>query len=90
MNFYRILFLQLSLIALGCSHDENSDRTYLFNGKDMDSWDTYLGIPHSVQDVPYLDKNQNGRYTEAFGLNNDPMQIFSTDKRKDTPAIGGS
>jgi hypothetical protein len=44
---------------------------------DLEGWDTYLGIPQSVLDVSNLDKNEDGNYIEAFGLNNDPMQIFS-------------
>lgn len=77
MNVYKILLLYLVLLNTGCSNTNDSERTYLFNGRDLQGWDTYLGRPQSVLEVPYVDKDENGHYTEVFGLNNDPMEVFS-------------
>lgn len=77
MNVSKILLFYIVLLNTGCSNTNDSERTYLFNGRDLQGWDTYLGRPQSVLEVPYLEKDENGYYTEVFGLNNDPMKVFS-------------
>ncbi len=67
--------------------DKNPEATKLFNGTDLSGWDTYLGIPDPSQEVPLLNRNSSGIYTEAFGLNNDPMNIFSVVEEDGVPAI---
>jgi hypothetical protein len=75
MNYFRSLLLISTIFFFACK--ESSDRIYLFNGHDLENWDTYLGRPQSELEVPYLDIDENGHYTEIFGLNNDPMEVFS-------------
>ena len=41
----------------------------LFNGKDLAGWDTWLGRPHKLTDVPGLSKNEQGEYVQPIGLN---------------------
>ena len=77
MNVCKILLLFFIIINFGCKQKHESERVYLFNGHDLENWDTYLGRPQSVLEVPYIDKDENGYYTEVFGLNNDPMEVFS-------------
>ena len=44
----------------------------LFNGKDLAGWDTWLGKPHRLINVPGLVRNEQGDYTSPVGLNSDP------------------
>lgn len=72
-------------LITGCQKDEN-ERTYLFNGTDLVGWDTWLGTPFSEQEVPDLARNGD-RYTEQFGLNNDPLDVFSVVQEEGEPVI---
>ena len=49
----------------------------LFNGRDLTGWDTWLGKPHKLTDVPGHPRNEQGEYTEPIGLNKDPRTVFS-------------
>ena len=68
-----LIFLILSFQS--CKKEDGI--SYLFNGEDLTSWDTYLGVPQSVLDVPHLERDEAGKYIEAFGLNNDPLNVFA-------------
>ena len=46
--------------------------TPLFNGRDLASWDTYLGKPYKLTEIAGLPKDARGEYIEAVGLNRDP------------------
>lgn len=59
----------------------------LFNGKDLEGWDTWLGKPHKSVEVPGLKKNEKGDYTEAVGLNKDPKGVYSVVEVDGAPAI---
>ena len=61
--------------------------TPLWNGHDLAGWDTYLGRPHKSTDVPGLQKNANGEYTEPIGVNRDPHGVFSVVSADGAPAI---
>ena len=61
--------------------------TPLWNGHDLAGWDTYLGRPHKSSDVPGLEKNANGDYTEPIGVNRDPRSVFSVVSEDGAPAI---
>ena len=61
--------------------------TPLWNGHDLAGWDTYLGRPHRSSDVPRLQKNANGEYTEPIGVNRDPRSVFSVVSADGAPAI---
>jgi hypothetical protein len=58
--------------------------TSLFNGRDLTSWDTFLGKPYKLTEIPDLPKDARGEYTQAVGLNRDPRGVFSV-----VPADGG-
>src|ERR1700722_4982491 len=47
--------------------------TSLFNGKDLDGWDTWLGKPHKGKEV--------------IGLNKDPDKVYSVVEADGKPAI---
>ena len=51
--------------------------TPLFNGKDLTGWDTWLGKPHTLTNVPGLARDDQGEYVQPIGLNRDPHGVFS-------------
>jgi 3-keto-disaccharide hydrolase len=61
--------------------------TQLWNGRDLAGWDTYLGRPNKLTDIPGLAKNANGEYTEPVGVNRDPRGVFSVVQADGAPAI---
>lgn len=61
--------------------------TPLFNGRDLASWDTFLGKPYKLTEIPDLPKDARGEYTQAVGLNRDPRGVFSVVQADGGPAI---
>jgi len=61
--------------------------TPLFNGRDLAGWDTWLGKPHKLTDVPGLSRNEQGEYVQPIGLNKDPRSVFSVVEVDGGPAI---
>jgi hypothetical protein len=59
----------------------------LFNGKDLGGWDTWLGKPDRLIDVPGQPKNDAGDYIGPVGLNRDPKGVFSVVTIDGAPAI---
>lgn len=55
----------------------------LFNGRDLDGWDTYLG----VLEVPRLPFDPFGTWDEPMGRNVDPSGVFSVVEVDGEPAI---
>ena len=51
--------------------------TPLFNGTNLTEWETWLGKPHSLTDVPGEPRNNRGEYVQPIGLNRDPRSVFS-------------
>jgi len=58
---------------------EKNSWTSLFDGKDLEGWNTYLGQRYD----PATDKNTG----EAIGLNRDPQHVFTVVKEDGRPAI---
>jgi hypothetical protein len=61
--------------------------TQLFNGRDLASWDTFLGKPYKLTEIPDLPKDAGGEYTQPIGLNRDPRGVFSVVQVDNAPAI---
>ena len=59
----------------------------LFNGRDLGGWDTFLARPDQSWEVPGMTRDSNGRYTEAIGLNRDPLHVFNIETVDGHPAI---
>jgi hypothetical protein len=59
----------------------------LFNGKNLDGWDTYLGRPDRSTTGLDLKQNARGNYTEPVGLNKDPKNVFTVVEIEGAPAI---
>jgi len=59
----------------------------LFNGKDFTGWEVYIGVPDSSVDVPDMQRNEEGKYTQPLGVNNDPLEIFTVAETDGAPAL---
>jgi len=62
----------------------------LFNGKDFAGWEFYLGVPDSSVDVPGMERNEEGVYTQPLGEGNDPLNVFTVVEVDGAPAIRAS
>lgn len=61
--------------------------TPLFNGRNFAGWNTWLGKPHTLTDVPGQPRNAQGEYMQPIGLNKDPRTVFSIVHVDGEPAI---
>ena len=84
----------LAVLPIGVVGVTSGDRTRqdqgwrpLFNGRDLDGWDTFLGKPHQSTDVAGLSRNAAGEYTDVIGVNRDPRGVFSVVTADGAPAI---
>ena len=59
----------------------------LFNGKDFAGWEFYLGVPNPSVDVPGMERNEDGVYTEPLGVGNDPLKVFTVVNVDGAPAL---
>jgi hypothetical protein len=59
----------------------------LFNGKNLEGWETFLGPPHaSVKGLP-LAKNDRGEYLEPVGAGKDPTRVYTVVQQDGAPVI---
>lgn len=85
----RFLLGQVALIfvvAGGLAAAETGWRP-LFNGRDLSGWDTFMARPDASWEVPGMKRDKNGRYSEAIGLNRDPLHVFNVETVDGRPAI---
>ncbi|MBV8878734.1 MAG: DUF1080 domain-containing protein [Planctomycetaceae bacterium] len=59
----------------------------IFNGKDLDGWETWLAKPGRGSEFEGLKKNEKGDYVEPLGLNRDPHANFSVVTEDGAPAL---
>ena len=62
----------------------------IFNGKDFDGWETYIGVPDPSVDVPDMERDATGAYTQPVGINIDPLKVFSIVEIDGEPALRAS
>ena len=62
----------------------------LFNGKDFTGWEVYLGVPDPSVDVPGMERNEEGVYTQPLGVHNDPLNVFTVVDVEGSPAVRAS
>ncbi|MDX2022987.1 MAG: DUF1080 domain-containing protein [Deltaproteobacteria bacterium] len=53
----------------------------LWNGRDLQGWTTWVGIPHRSRVGLPLPKNPDGTYAEPLGENNDPRGVYTVVER---------
>ncbi len=82
------------LLSISCEQkkkdavsESENDFEALFNGQDFSGWETWIGVPHMSVEVEGSTKDSEGNYTEALGLNNDPLQVFSITEVDGAPAL---
>ncbi len=86
------LIMIISSLAPFNSNEENREHTKkkwkpLFNGKDFTGWIKYLGVPEPTSSVPGFTKDEKGKYTTDFGINNDPLEVYTIVQEDGSPAI---
>ena len=59
----------------------------LFNGNDFTGWEIYLGVPDASVDVPGIERNEEGQYTQPLGVGNDPLKVFTVVREDGAPAL---
>jgi 3-keto-disaccharide hydrolase len=75
MHFQRLLVVAICLA--GMSIRAQDTWTPLWNGKDLDGWTTWMQQPAASSDVPGLQRNADGKYTEPIGSGRDPLKVFT-------------
>ena len=86
----RYLILLLSGLLLPAKIALAADGSWqpLFNGKDLTGWDTeMMNIPDKSWDVPGLQRDAAGNYTEPLGKNRDPLHVFTVTNLDGGPVI---
>jgi hypothetical protein len=78
-------FVLLLFLFSACT--PRDEWSVLFNGKDLNGWDTWLAEPHRSYDVPGMARDSTGNYREVIGLNNDPLGVFTVKDINGVPAI---
>jgi hypothetical protein len=63
-----------------------SDWTSLWNGKDLTGWTTWMQRPEPTSNVPGLNRDASGKYTEPIGSGRDPLNVFTVVQDAGTPA----
>ena len=67
--------------------EANAQWRNLFDGKTFNGWTKYLGVPHQSNQGIDLPKDENGKYARAFGINNDPLNVYRIVNEDGQPAI---
>jgi Domain of Unknown Function (DUF1080) len=81
---YLLFFLLLLCFSFQSPKEKG---TQLFNGNNLDGWDTWLATPDSSYQIPGIERDANGKYTKPLGLNKDPLGVFTVSEKDGTPVI---
>ena len=88
VKFLAFILSGIVLIGPSCqSTDQKSEFRAIFNGQDLEDWETYIGIPEASVEIPGLARDSAGNYTEPVGLNKDPLNIFQVVMEDGEPAV---
>ena len=79
--------IALALFTLGNLRSAEINWRPLFNGQDLNGWDTFMTKPDPSWDVAGLKRDATGKYLEPIGKNNDPLKVFTVENRADGPVI---
>ncbi len=86
MKIKLFIFLSVLISFSGCG----KKTVTLFNGTDLSGWYTYLAKPDSSVNMPDMQRDSTGHYTQPVGLNKDPLHVFSVVNIDGAPAIRAS
>lgn len=88
VQFLAFILSSIVLIGPSCQPtDQKSEFRALFNGQDLEGWETYIGIPGASVEMPGLERDSTGNYDEPVGLNKDPLNIFQVVIEDGKPAV---
>jgi hypothetical protein len=59
----------------------------LFNGQNLDGWDTFMTRPDPAWEIPGLQRDADGKYLEPIGINRDPLGVFKVESIDGGPVI---
>lgn len=59
----------------------------IWNGRDLEGWETFLGRPHKTADVPGHPRDAKGEYAGPIGAGRDPKGVFGVVEVDGRPAI---
>ena len=89
----RVAMRRLLAVPLAClrpaivlASQNDGGWTPLFNGKNFDGWETFLGRPHRSSKVAGA-RDERGEYVEPIGVGRDPRGVFSIVTVDGAPAI---
>ena len=82
--------IMVLMMACQSQKEENSQFRSLFNGMDLEGWETYIGVPDPSVDLPGIEKDEEGNYLSPIGLNRDPLSIFTVVEVDGEPAVRAS
>ena len=86
MHIRRLLVIGV-VLGVTAIHAQ-SGWTSLWNGTNLDEWTTWMQQPPPTSEVPGLQRDANGKYTEPIGSGRDPLKVFTVVKDVDgRPAI---
>jgi hypothetical protein len=66
-----------SALAATMTTGAQSDWTPLWNGKNLESWSTWMRQPEPASDVPGLARGADGNYADPIGSGRDPLKVFT-------------
>ncbi|MCV9389260.1 3-keto-disaccharide hydrolase [Reichenbachiella ulvae] len=72
----RLILLSILLTISSLCHGQTKDWTPLWNGKNLNGWQSYLDAPDSSTPCSACKKDSEGNYI-PFGTGNDPLQVYS-------------
>jgi hypothetical protein len=81
------LYLLMGLLVSTAAFAADAGMRPLFNGKDLTGWETYMGKPQAMWEVPGLKRETNGAYLEPIGKGRDPLKVFTVETVDGQPAI---
>jgi hypothetical protein len=84
--FFPVIMIWI-LITCQIPKEGSSGFRSLFNGTDLEGWETYIGVPDPYIDLPGMEKDEEGIYKSPIGLNSDPMNIFTVVEENGEPAV---
>lgn len=86
-QFLFSIIMVFLLVVCQTPREETVQFSRLFNGKNLDGWETYIGVPDASIDLPDMEKDEEGNYMSAIGLNRDPLDIFTVVEEDGEPAV---
>jgi hypothetical protein len=77
MQFRRLLLIIVGVLLASTTSSVESSWTSLWNGNNLEGWTTWMRQPEAGSQVPGLQRDANGKYTEPIGSGRDPLKVFT-------------